>query len=116
MMKGVQLQMNRYRKCLRLVQTNLLDKNFIARSHKFKPHIFKNTHVKNIFNRPKWRESNATIFYYKYFGAFNLETFLHTFSYIADYLKLIYYETLYENEYLTYYMIRYSNNNKKQKL
>ena len=110
MMKGVQLQTNRYRKYLRLVQTNLLDKIFIARSHKFKPHKFKNTHVNNISNRPKWRETKAAILYYKYFGAFNLETFLHTFSYIADYLELIYYDTTYDNEYLTNYKIRYSKN------
>ena len=105
MMRGVQLSKNKYRNCL--FNSNLLDKFLLARALKFK-----NTQFNNILNRPRWKESNAATLYYQYFGACSYETF-HTFSYIADFLELIYYETIYENEYFEKYNIRYKqyNNN-----
>ena len=98
MMKGVQSK----NKNLFCFHSNLLDKFLLARSRKIN-----NTQSNYIFNRPKWRENNSAILYYKYFGTFSVEN-LHTFSYIADFLELIYYETLYENEYFEKYNIRYS--------
>ena len=101
-MKGVQLTKNKNRNCLFLIHTYLLDKFLLAKTH-----YFKNTQFNNIANRPRWRESNALTLYYEYFGACSFETF-HTFSYIADFLELIRYETIYENEYLEKYCIRYT--------
>ena len=100
MMRGVQLSKNKNGNCL--FNSNLLDKFLLDRAHKFK-----NTQFNNIANRPRWRESNALTLYYEYFGACSFETF-HTFSYIADFLELIHYETIYENEYLEKYCIRYT--------
>ena len=96
MMRGVQLSKNKNRNCL--FNSNLLDKFLLARALKFN----------NILNRPRWKESNAATLYYQYFGACSYETF-HTFSYIADFLELIYYETIYENEYFEEYNIKYKN-------
>ena len=101
MMSGVLLTRNKYRKCLLYIQSNLL--NRLAKSQNCQT-----THERK-FIRPKWKESNAATLYYKYFGVFSLDTFLHTFSYITDYLELLYYETIYENEYFETYNIRHTD-------
>ena len=57
------------------------------------------THNNKKLQRPTWDKKNALDLYIVYFANFNLNSSLHTFSYISDYLEMLYENELYESTY-----------------
>ena len=53
--------------------------------------------------RPKWDQITSLNLYQNYFLNFSLNTF-HTFSYLSEYLKPIFYFNLYEQAYIDFYI------------
>ena len=72
-----------------------------------KPHFNKSKSISNILtlvNRPKWHNQNSEKLYKIYFKDFQLNTSMHTLAYLSENLDPLYYQYLYENEYLTHYL------------
>lgn len=84
-------------------------KHFIFTTRKKKKHsktkinIPKTKLKPNLSNlRPKWVKENHLLLYNNYFLIFSFNTF-HSFSYLSDYLAPIFYNSIYESNYYSYY-------------
>jgi hypothetical protein len=53
--------------------------------------------------RPKWDQHNSLMLYQNYFLNFSFDTF-HTFSYLSGYLEPIFYNSLYEQAYIDFFI------------
>ncbi len=62
-------------------------------------HTQKRIIINEKLQRPIWDNKNALQLYIVYFANFNLNSSLHTFSYISDYLEVLYENELYESAY-----------------